>query len=52
MPCSSAANDSEHTSEDVDVNSTGGGGKPSLHAVEWASSLVGGALTGIDDEQN
>jgi len=30
-------------SKDEDVNSTGRGGKPSLHAVEWAPSLVGGA---------
>ncbi len=30
-------------SEVEDVNSTGGGGKPRLHAMEWALSLVGGA---------
>src|SRR6185295_14294361 len=32
-----------HASEDSDVNSIGGGEKPSLHAMGWAISLVGGA---------
>ena len=47
-----AASELGRASEDEDVHSTGGGGKPSLHAMEWAISLVGGSLTGFDDEQN
>ena len=34
-----------------DVNSIGGGVKPSLHVMGWAISLVGGASPICEDEQ-